>query len=137
MSEIERPCRAKIGLLILRDCGAPSKTLCVCGRPICRQHRTRGPDGDLCPECALRQQVGKHALPVRRARQRRHYYSNSRYRPYYYGYSDRDEYFDDYDYRTFDRERDVDHEPLEDILPGLEDSDEGREWLGLDDFGDS
>jgi hypothetical protein len=82
-------------------------------------------------------QVGKHSLSARRVQQRRHYYGSHGYRPYYYGYGDRDPFYGEYDYRTFDHERDVDHEPLEDIEPGLEDTDEGRDWIGVDDFGES
>lgn len=130
-------CRAKIGLLVLRDCGAEARELCPsCSRPICKQHRVKTATGIRCPECCAKDQQATEVLPVRRARQRDAYYDRYDYRPYYYGY-DHTPYFHDYDYRTFDDGDAVDYDPLGEIEPGLQDTDEGRDWLGLDDFGES
>lgn len=102
-------CKAKIGLLFLRDCGSPVKTNCtLCGRPICRDHCIDSEKGVVCPECgAGSKQVQKNAH-VENARMRNNYYSGYGYSPYYYGYH---HYYSDNDYRTFDDRETVYEEP--------------------------
>jgi hypothetical protein len=95
----EKTCRAKKGLLFLRDCGKPAVTECSkCNRPVCRDHETAGIEGNLCPECASadRRVTNRNA---RRWRRRHRYYSGYGYHPYYYGHH---HYYSDRDYRTFE-----------------------------------
>ncbi len=142
-SGAEGPCRAKIGLLVLRDCGAPSRTECVlCSRGLCGEHRQKGTEGDLCPECALTQGAPIRTASLARAHQRHRFYAEHHYRPWFYhrhyGHSTtHDGYFDDYDHRTFDTERHVEHDPMAEAAVGLEDTEEGKDWLGIDDLGES
>jgi hypothetical protein len=97
-------CRAKVGLLSLRDCGRiPDAECTACGRPVCREHMCKTDAGVLCPECSSGQQKGEPTGHARQAFRRRRYYSHYGYHPYYYGHH---HYYSDYDYRTFDN-RDV------------------------------
>ena len=106
LTDSDAQCRAKVGMLVLRDCGAEAVAACdACGRPICRAHQCPVAQGVSCPECAARDEQTARVTPAARtARRRSRWYRSHRYRPYYYGgYGHRHHYYSDGDYRTFDR----------------------------------
>ncbi len=89
-------CKAKKGLLVLRECGAPAVGACGgCGIPICQKHQTINTQGVVsCPDCAANDPNVVSRGQVGRSRRRRSYYGHYGYSPYYYGhhhhYHDRD-----------------------------------------------
>ncbi len=119
------PCRAKKGLLFLRDCEAPASALCTrCGRTICHEHTVKLAAGPLCPECAAQMDDGQRAATspvVMRAARRRRSYAYHGYLPYYYGHH---RYYSDSDFRTFDGQE-VSEYDAEQVAPmGPDDYDE-------------
>ncbi len=93
-------CRAKVGLLFLRDCGRIPKTECSnCGRPVCSEHKIKADEGYLCPECGSKNRKTARNGAAASSRHRRGYYDRHGYSPYYYGHH---HYYSDRDYRTFD-----------------------------------
>lgn len=110
-------CKAKVGLLFLRDCDRPVFDNCVsCGRPVCKEHRIKGNDGTICPECASEREKYRDDDRVGRSYHRRHYYDHYGYNPYYYGHH---HYYSDRDYQTFDDQESVNVDRPE----GYEDND--------------
>jgi hypothetical protein len=108
LTETGVQCRAKVGMLVLRDCSSQAVAACdVCGRPICKFHLTRLGNQVSCPECAVENPQARRERPVRRARRRRRWYRGYGYRPYYYGpyYH---HYYSDHDYRTLSSTERVD-----------------------------
>ena len=87
LTDSDAQCRAKVGMLVLRDCGAEAVAACdACGRPICRAHQCPVAQGVSCPECAARDEQTARVTPAARtARRRSRWYRSHRYRPYYYG----------------------------------------------------
>ena len=113
MGELTDPnaeCRAKVGMLVLRDCRERARAVCdLCGRPVCNAHQSPCQQGIACPECAAEattteQQKAAAAPEVKKARRRRRWYRQRHYRPYYFGHRHGyyDHYYSDQDYRTFD-----------------------------------
>ena len=96
-------CRAKVGLLSLRDCNRMAPVNCSqCSRAVCDKHQVRVTDGFLCPECAAQSpDLSQKNRAARRAHRRNRYYGGYGYSPYYYGHS---HYFSDHDYRCFHHE---------------------------------
>lgn len=94
-------CQARVGLLFLRDCGRPALADCrFCGRPVCDEHQVLSFEGVSCPECAAaREDLDRLPTGGKQAKDRRRYYEENEYYPYYFGTS---RYFSDGDYRTFD-----------------------------------
>jgi hypothetical protein len=46
-------CQYRMGLLTMRECGAPAAAGCaVCGTTICQAHMVMGQYGPACPQCA-------------------------------------------------------------------------------------
>ena len=46
-------CQAQMGLLVVRECGAPATAACcMCGRQVCATHTVMGQTGPACPDCA-------------------------------------------------------------------------------------
>jgi hypothetical protein len=90
------PCKARVGLLVLRVCGEPAAAACTrCGLPLCSQHMLIAPDGGpRCAECALQDPEMASNPELRRSRLRDEYYDDYGYDPYVLGgagyYSDRD-----------------------------------------------
>lgn len=118
-------CKAKVGLLFLRDCGSIVKTNCVlCGKPICRKHSVETEKGVVCPECAAPSDKIKNSRAVNNARQRSNFYSDYGYNPYYYG---NNLYYSDNDYRTFDDTQTVYEEPPSDTGDDFFDNDDSME----------
>lgn len=113
----DQTCKAKTGLLFLRDCGSIVKHKCMhCGRPVCREHSIETQMGTACPECSAPVKDLKDNNPaVRHAADRNHYYNAYGYAPYYYGYT---HYFSDHDFHTFE-DREIEHiqqpETLDDV----------------------
>ena len=51
-------CRAKVGMLVLRECARPASGKCSsCGLPLCGRHKMESARGVLCPGCASREQA--------------------------------------------------------------------------------
>jgi len=94
-------CHARVGLLVLRDCGEPAVANCrQCGRSLCGAHQVLTEDGPTCPECIARQeQFGTPTDAATAARSRNRYYDRYGYDPFYTGSS---HYYSDHDYRTLD-----------------------------------
>jgi hypothetical protein len=94
-------CHARVGLLVLRDCGKPAVANCrLCGRSLCDAHQVLTEDGATCPECIARQeQFGTPADAATAARSRNRYYALYDYDPFYTGSF---HYYSDHDYRTLD-----------------------------------
>ncbi len=85
LTDTQAQCQAKVGMLVLRDCGQTAAAACdTCGRPVCRSHQTPVAAGIACPECAAQDQGIADQGQVKRARRRRRWYSSYGYRPYYY-----------------------------------------------------
>ena len=102
-------CRAKVGLLFLRDCGEIATETCtVCGRAICRRHECDTSRGTTCPECGAQDRNAQSKGSVQSVRRRRGWYGAHGYYPYYYGHHS---YYSDGDYRAFDDDEMVEHEP--------------------------
>ena len=115
-------CKAKVGLLFLRDCGSMVKTNCtLCSRPICRAHSIDSEKGVVCPECAAPSKKVKSNSAVNNARIRNNYYSGYGYSPYYFGYN---HYYSDSDYRTFDDSKEIYEGPPADTTDDFNDSDD-------------
>jgi hypothetical protein len=133
----EKTCRAKKGLLFLRDCGKPAVTECSkCNCPVCREHETAGIEGTLCPQCAAgdKRVTNRNA---RRYRRRNRYYSGYGYHPYYYGHH---HYYSNRDYRTFDERGSVEGAAPADgevVEPGGTDAVDGFDDAGSDFDSDS
>ncbi len=107
-------CAVKCGFFSLRDCGERASQQCgACSRWVCPQHVAVGAEGTLCAECAGKRREGEYETDEWNRERvygyRDRYYRSHSYRPFYYGYNDRD-YYDDYDVRGFDRDQ---SEPLE------------------------
>lgn len=46
-------CQWQMGLLVMRECGAPAGAGCsLCGRQLCMTHTLMGQNGPACPQCA-------------------------------------------------------------------------------------
>ncbi len=127
-------CKAKKGMLVLRECGEPATASCsMCGIPVCQKHVVPTEQGVACPECAAM----KTKIPqgpqgvVGRARRRRSYYGHYGYSPYYYGYHGYGgrHYWSDDDYDSMDEREDVSEDLAEDMEADGDDAD-------LDDFDD-
>ena len=97
--QIVSKCKAKVGMLILRDCGELASEKCAsCGIPICLDHMTNLPGkGLVCPNCADSDPDTADKHPFSRTRRRRHYHSHYGYSPYYYGHH---RYYSDSDRRS-------------------------------------
>lgn len=82
LAEGVAPCRAKLGFLTVRDCGAAATAGCVaCTTPLCSAHALATPQGVLCAACAK-----ERGLPAEGAAtqgRERYYYGG--YEPYYWG----------------------------------------------------
>ena len=106
LTDTQAECQAKMGMLVLRDCGQAAVAACdTCGRPVCGAHQTPVAAGIACPECAAQDEGVAEAGPVKRARRRSRWYRSYGYRPYYYhhyGPGYHHHYYSDHDYRTFD-----------------------------------
>jgi hypothetical protein len=89
-------CKAKKGMLVLRECGQPAIGACGgCGIPICAAHQVIGFNNQvLCPDCAARDQNMKPTGYVGRSRRRDRYYSYYGYMPLYH------HHYHDHDYNT-------------------------------------
>lgn len=113
-------CKAKIGLLFLRDCDQPAVDNCVkCSRPVCKEHRIKGDGGTLCPECASEREKYHGEEHVQQSQSRNHYYHSHNYSPYYYGsYL----YYSDNEYSTFDSAELYHVDPPESMDGELDDS---------------
>lgn len=110
-------CRAKVGLLVLRDCGNPAVAECPgCGKAVCAEHIVAAPGGTMCPECAARDPLAPSAGAVGRARTRRDYYDDYGYEPYYYGGPG---YFSRRDYETMEERAKGIEAPLSEQDQGL------------------
>ena len=135
-------CHARVGLLIVRDCGKPAVANCLlCGRALCVVHQVFTEDGPTCPECIARdEQFGTPTEAVVAARSRNRYYSLYNYDPSYSGTS---HYYSDHDYRTLDARPDLQAvEASPDYPTGADEEDGGGEgWSAdtddLDDFMES
>lgn len=115
-------CKAKIGLLFLRDCGSMVINNCTtCGRPICKKHSIESEKGVVCPECAAPSKNIKNNSALNSTRRRNNYYSGYGYSPFYYGHN---RYYSDNDYRTFDDSKEVYEEPPTDISDNFNDTDD-------------
>lgn len=102
-------CQIKKGFLILRDCGAETRSICsICGRPMCERHATgRGSNVQICLDCYGRMADNSKLDPNKssgarwRHAYRHDFYASGRYAPIlqarFY-----DEYYSDYDVRAFD-----------------------------------
>ena len=97
-----RSCKAKVGLLFLRDCGGVVQTNCVlCKRPICRNHCVESEQGIVCPECGASLKHTADDPRVDKATRRNRYYRDYGYSPFYYGSY---HYYSDMDYQTFEHD---------------------------------
>ena len=46
-------CQWQMGMLAMRECGAPATAGCaLCGRSLCMMHTSMGQSGPACPGCA-------------------------------------------------------------------------------------
>jgi hypothetical protein len=97
-------CHARVGLLVLRDCGKPAVASChLCGRALCEAHQVLTEEGPTCPDCvAMRGEFHTPTDEVAAARTRRHYYNDYGYTPHYAGNT---HFYSDTDYRTFDQQQ--------------------------------
>ena len=115
-------CRAKMGLLFLRDCERPAKGTCtICGRPVCGQHTVKSEAGPLCPECGTRKRELRNRPSVHRTRTSRRYHHIHHYDPIYYGHH---HYYSDADFVVFD-EGSVIHEEQPEGAPDFDAVEEG------------
>lgn len=115
-------CKAKIGLLFLRDCGSMVINNCTtCGRPVCKKHSIESEKGVVCPECAVPFKNIKNSSALNSTRRRNNYYSGYGYSPFYYGHN---RYYSDSDYRTFDNSKEIYEEPPSDISDSFDDTDD-------------
>ena len=100
-------CMCKRGFFMLRDCGNPAERPCQsCARPVCRLHLSPRTGTTTCLECEARQGQAAEddVTSASWAYGYRHrYYSQGGYSPVFWG-TGSDEYYDDYDFRPFDRE---------------------------------
>jgi len=93
-------CRAKVGLLFLRDCDRPARADCArCGRPVCGEHAVRDEKGTLCPECSTENRRLADRPAAQSVVRRRRYYGGAHYHPIYFGHH---HYYSDDDFRAFD-----------------------------------
>lgn len=98
--ETDQKCKAKSGLLYLRDCDKPAVGNCIkCNRPICKKHSIKTSQGNVCPECGADIDECLEDESVQYVRRRGHYYSSYSYVPFYYGYH---RYYSDHDYEAFE-----------------------------------
>ncbi len=109
----DQMCKAKVGLLFLRDCGSIVKDNCgQCGRPVCRDHLVKGESGFVCSECAAKTKgMSKKPNAVSTFNRNRYYHSYG-YSPWYFGHS---HYYSDRDYQTFESTEMDYHEPDTDM----------------------
>ena len=100
-------CMCKRGFFVLRDCGNPAERPCQrCARPVCREHLSPHAGMLACVECVAReeQMTDDPSCDAGWAYRYRHrYYTQHDYDPIYIGTAAGD-YYDDYDFRSFDRE---------------------------------
>lgn len=106
-------CAVKRGFFVLRDCAELAPAVCTaCSRPMCPAHTSLA--GSVCVECSARQEELSEDDMRRRlddvdwwadARApyyyRHRYYSREHYRPVNLGTLD--DYYDDYDVRSFEK----------------------------------
>ncbi len=125
-------CKAKKGLLVLRDCGKTATAACSsCGIPVCSKHQVVVSQGVTCPDCASRDTTVPSKGHVGRSRRRSRYYDNYRYDPYYYGHGHyHSHYYSDHDHHSVsDRNESIsDAETVDDTAVAEVDS--------FDDFDD-
>jgi hypothetical protein len=127
-------CRAKKGLLSLRECGKHALSSCEsCGTGLCEDHQVLTGHGVFCPDCAAQDDRFSDLEDERlqRARYRRDsgYYDGG----YYYGFSEAD-------YGTFDSEAGEGHESAQSagaLAPGWEAEDDSTDSDDLDSFMES
>lgn len=66
-------CQARMGLLVLRECGDPSTGVCGhCGKALCAAHLV----GTSCPECAVAQGEDATGPTAQEAASRNAYYQH-------------------------------------------------------------
>jgi len=86
-------CKAKKGLLVLRECGQPAVGACgKCGIQVCQQHQVliSQTGAVLCPDCAAQDEKMAPTGHVGRSRRRSRYYSHY---GYYGGHHHDHDYF--------------------------------------------
>jgi hypothetical protein len=91
-------CKAKKGLLVLRECGQPAIGACgKCGIPVCQQHQIIISQTGMvyCPECAAQDAQMAPTGHVGRARRRTRYYTHY---GYYGGHWHTHDYFTERDH---------------------------------------
>ncbi|MFN0106592.1 MAG: hypothetical protein ACKV2U_31420 [Bryobacteraceae bacterium] len=71
-------CQWHMGLLVMRECGAPASSGCaMCGRQLCIAHTMMGRNGPACPQCASTNEGYEKTEDTEMASSREEYY-----RPY-------------------------------------------------------
>ncbi|HVT05714.1 MAG TPA: hypothetical protein VHL58_20350 [Thermoanaerobaculia bacterium] len=106
-------CTCKKGFFILRDCGRPSVKNCrTCQREVCEEHLSKASGVPECLDCAARKADDGSLDPSKKQSSAefdrgwtygyRHREYSRGYHPIYWG-SYRDPYYNDYDFRSFDR----------------------------------
>lgn len=64
-------CQARMGLLVLRECGAPAMGFCgSCGKSVCATHQV----GSSCPDCGMLDQQNQEDPVAQDAATRNSYY---------------------------------------------------------------
>lgn len=107
-------CMSRQGFFSLRPCGEPAATSCAtCGRMVCASHLSPGSGFTSCLDCVARGVEGNVLNPPGNQTgderewaygYRRGYYASHSYSPFYDGDDGDDDYYDDYDLRSFDRD---------------------------------
>lgn len=107
-------CNMKRGFFFLRDCDHPAReTCCECGKAFCSEHLKIHPEkqAPVCLDCLGKQmQTAKDQTRYNSYNRGslwcygyRHNYYDDGYHPFYSGRNhERDEFFDQYDVRSFD-----------------------------------
>lgn len=104
-------CMCKRGFFALRDCDLPAVKQCErCARPTCQTHLSPHSGMRFCVECAARDEELQRQAQADNTYDadwtygyRHRYYTDSHYQPLFWG-PITDSYYDDYDFRSFDRE---------------------------------
>ena len=133
-------CHARVGLLVLRDCGKPAVGGCrQCGRTVCAKHQVEGEEGILCPDCAALQM--KDTEEYRRSDRwddpmwvRTTMYHHYGYAPVYMGES---ESFTPSEYAVFDAKGEPGAEPSGAMEAGAVEREDEGEWDEGDEVDDS
>ncbi len=116
-------CQLKQGFFILRDCEEMAMVTCpVCKRKVCKKHSkiAKGSGTPTCLDCLGKKMQQRKRESIRDDEwddyyydsswsygYRSRYYSNCRYRPWYYGGSSfHDPYYNSYDVRSLDNRND-------------------------------